>query len=307
MAERAILMRIGLILNWELQNIMVFFNKLLVAGAVAVSLSAVASAQERIVSVGGDVTEVIYELGLGDKIVAVDTTSLYPLSALALPKVGYVRQLSAEGVLSVEPDMIIVSGAAGPIGAVEQLRASGVKMVEMETSYSIEATLEKTRMIAEALGVEQEGEVLVDKVEASWAEASAKIEALEFEPTVLFFTAVSDGAPRAAGVETAAQGVIDMIGGINVFGDYSGYKPLSLEAAVAADPDIILVMAHNAIELGGKDKVVNHPALSLTTAAQSGNVFLIDAARVMQFGPRTPEAAADLAVEIKENMVANGS
>ena len=283
------------------------FTRLFATAAVAVALYPISSAQERIVSVGGDVTEVIFELGLGDRIVAVDTTSVYPLPALALPKVGYVRQLSAEGVLSVEPDMIIISGAAGPIGAVEQLRASGVDMVEMEPSYSIDATLEKTRIIAEALGVEQKGESLVSEVQASWAEASEKIEALEFEPTVLFFTAVGDGAPRAAGVETAAQGVIDMIGGINVFGDYSGYKPLSLEAAVAADPDIILVMAHNALALGGKDKVVNHPALSLTTAAQSGNVFLVDATRVMQFGPRTPEAAADLAEDIKENMVRNGS
>lgn len=283
------------------------FSKLVVAGTLAASIAAIAAAQERVVSVGGDVTEIIYELGLGDKIVAVDTTSLYPLSALALPKIGYVRQLSAEGVLSVEPDLIIVSGAAGPLGAVEQLRASGVDMVEMETAYTIDAILEKTRTIAAALGVSEKGAELAAQIDDKWAAASERIEALDFEPTVLFFTAVGDGSPRAAGVETAAHGVIELIGGVNVFGDYSGYKPLSLEAAIAADPDIILVMAHNAMELGGKDKIINHPALSLTTAAQSGNVFLVDAARIMQFGPRTPDAAADLASEIKGNIVSNGS
>ncbi|MEM9842296.1 MAG: ABC transporter substrate-binding protein [Pseudomonadota bacterium] len=286
---------------------MTFIQKIAALSVAALSITPFALAQDRIVSVGGDVTEVIYELGLGDKIVAVDTTSLFPLQALTLPKVGYVRQLSAEGVLSVEPDIIIVSGAAGPMGAVEQLRASGVEIVEMDTAYSIEATYEKTRTIAAALGVEEDGEELVAKVEASWAAASAKIEALDFEPTVLFFTSVGDGAAQAAGVDTAAHGVIEMIGGINLFDGYSGYKPLSLEAAVAADPDIILAMAHNAVELGGKEKIIDHPALSLTTAAQTGNVFLVDAARVMQFGPRTPDAAADLAIEIKENMAANGS
>lgn len=275
--------------------------------AIAVLLSLAARAQERIVSVGGDVTEVIFELGKGDQIVAVDTTSLFPLEALALPKVGYVRQLSAEGVLSVEPDLIIISGAAGPPGALEQLRASGVELVEMETQYNMDATLAKTKTIASALGVEAEGAELIAEVKASWSAAQGEIAALDFEPSVLFFTAVGDGTPQAAGTETAAQGVIDMIGGKNVFSGHSGYKPLSLEAAVAADPDIILVMAHNAAQLGGRDKIIDHPALSLTSAAQSGNVFLVDAARVMQFGPRTPEAAAELAVEIKANMASNDS
>ena len=158
----------------------------------------------------------------------------------------------------------------------------------MESADDIDSTLEKTRTIADALGVEERGAELVAKVEVDWAEASAKIEALDFEPTVLFFTAVGDGTPQAAGIDTAAHGVIEMI-------------------AVAADPDIILAMAHNAAQLGGKDKIINHPALSLTTAAQTGNVFLVDAPRVMQFGPRTPQAAADLAVEIKDNMIKNGS
>ena len=282
-------------------------QKILAASAVAASLTAFASAQERVVAVGGDVTEIIYELGLGDKVVAVDTTSLFPPAALLKPKVGYVRQLSAEGVLSVEPDLIIVSGAAGPAGAVEQLRASGVDMAEMKTQYSIDATIAITNTISAALGGEDKGAELVAQVEASWTDASARIEALDFEPTVLFFTAVGDGGAQAAGVDTAAHGVIEMIGGVNLFADYSGYKPLSLEAAVAADPDIILAMAHNAAQLGGKDKIIDHPALSLTTAAQTGNVFLVDAARVMQFGPRTPDAAADLAIEIKENMASNGS
>ena len=102
-------------------------QKFLVASAISSSFSALVFAQDRIVAAGGDVTEIIYELGLGDNIVAVDTTSLFPPAALAKPKVGYVRQLSAEGVLSVEPDLIIVSGAAGPCGAFEQLRASGIE------------------------------------------------------------------------------------------------------------------------------------------------------------------------------------
>ncbi|MEM0986598.1 MAG: ABC transporter substrate-binding protein [Pseudomonadota bacterium] len=271
------------------------------AGALAFSfgLATPAFAQERVASLGGDLTEIIYALGEGDRIVATDTTSVYPLSALATPKVGYVRQLSAEGVLSVEPDLILISGAAGPDTALDQIRATGVSIVEMETEYTVDAILNKTRRVAEALGVEEKGEALAAEIEADWAAAQVDIGALPDNPSVLFFSTVSDGSPTAAGKETAAQGVIDMLGGENVFGDRLGYKPISLEAAVAADPDIILVMNFVAARMGGLEAVADHPAISLTTAAQTGRIFMIDAVQVMQFSPRTPKATGALAAEIK--------
>ncbi|MEM6947110.1 MAG: ABC transporter substrate-binding protein [Pseudomonadota bacterium] len=275
---------------------------LLVAVAAAASLALPAQGQERVASLGGDVTEIIYALGEGSRIVATDSTSVFPPIALTTPKVGYVRQLSAEGVLSVDPDLILISGAAGPETALEQIRATGVGMVEMETAYTIDAIIDKTRRVAEALGVDAKGEELVDQIETDWAEASAVIETLPDAPTVLFFSTVSDGSPSAAGAETAAQGVIDLIGGVNVFGDRTGYKPISLEAAVAADPDIIMVMNFVAARMGGLDEVAAHPAIALTSAAQSGRIFSIDAVQVMQFSPRTPRAAGALAAEIRETM-----
>ncbi|MEL7487704.1 MAG: ABC transporter substrate-binding protein, partial [Pseudomonadota bacterium] len=114
-------------------------------------------------------------------------------------------------------------------------------------------------------------------------------------PDVLFFATLRDGAPRGAGTDTAADGLIQMLGGKNVFGDFSGYKSLSLEAAVSADPDVILVMSHHADRIGGLESVISHPAISLTTAAKTRRVFLVDQVSVMQFGPRTPNAVAKLA------------
>lgn len=263
--------------------------------AVFGTFGATAFAQERIVSIGGDVTEIVYALGKGDDIVATDSTSVYPPAANDTPKVGYVRRLSAEGVLSIEPDLILISGAAGPPEAVEQIRAAGVRLVEMDEGYTIEAILEKTTIVAETLGAEEEGAALYAQIERDWAAAQQEISALALEPTVLFFATLSDGAPRAAGVDTAADGVIRLLGGQNVFGEYSGYRSLSLEAAVAADPDIILVMSHHADRIGGLEEVVNHPALSLTTAAQEQRIVLVDPVTVMQFSPRTPNAVADLA------------
>ena len=277
----------------------------LLAIMTAAQFGAGAHGQDRIVSVGGDLTEIIYALGAGDRIVATDSTSVYPSAANETPKVGYVRRLSAEGVLSVEPDLIMISGAARPEEAVAQIRAAGVRMIEMEPDYTIEGILEKTRAVAEALDLEAEGAAFADKIASDWDRASSAIEALDLSPSVLFFAAPPTGDARGAGTETAAHGVIELLGGRNVFDDHAGYRSLSLEAAVAADPDIILVMSHHADRIGGVEAVYNHPALSLTTAARERRIFFVDQVAVMQFGPRTPKAIADLAEEIARAQSAN--
>ena len=258
--------------------------------------------QDRIASLGGDITEIIYALGEGDRIIATDSTSVYPPAALATPKVGYVRQLSAEGVLSIEPDLILISGAAGPETALDQIRATGVPIVEMQKPYTIGSIIEKTKLVSASLGVEEKGEALVQQIEADWEQASTSIAGLGSTPRVLFFSMVGDGTPTAAGIETAGHGVIEMIGGTNVFDTHEGYKPISLEAAVAADPDVILVMDFLVERLGGLEAVVNHPALSLTRAVQNDRVILVDAVRVMQFSSRTPAAAGELAQDISERL-----
>ena len=170
--------------------------------ATCLILSFGASAQDRIVSVGGDVTEIIYALGEGDRIAATDSTSVYPLKALATPKVGYVRNLSAEGVLSVEPDLILISGAAGPADALDQIRATGVPMVEMETEYTVDAILEKTQRVADAIGVSEKGAALAATIEAEWTEAqltSAAQNDRVFMVDAVTVMQFSPRTPKAAG------------------------------------------------------------------------------------------------------------
>lgn len=277
-----------------------FSKQLLLTLALLVGLAAPSFAQDRVVSLGGDITEIIYLLGAGDRIVATDTTSVFPEAAMKTPKVGYVRQLSAEGVLSAEPDLILISGAAGPEPALQQIRDSGVEIVVMEKTYTVDSILEKTRRVAAVLGLEAQGDALIASISADWARAKEEIDDMNMSPSVLFFATLREGAPRAAGRATAAHGIIEMLGGTNIFGDQTDYRSLSLEAAVAADPDIILVMKHNAERMGGIDQVKLHPAISLTTAVQTSKVFVVDQVTVMQFGPRTPGAVAKLASEIND-------
>ncbi|MEM9287418.1 MAG: ABC transporter substrate-binding protein [Pseudomonadota bacterium] len=265
-------------------------------------LGAPAHADKRVVSIGGDLTEIVYALGQGDMLVATDSTSVFPAAAQDTPKVGYVRQLSAEGVLSVEPDLLLLSGAAGPPGALEQLRVSGVEMIELPASYSMDAILEKIDVVAAALNVEEIGKSLRTDVEQSWNDAQSAVEGLPDDLSVLFFSTLRDGAPRAAGRETAAHGLIEMLGARNVFGERTGYKGLSLEAAVAADPDVILVMDRYVEMAGGLETVKAHPAIALTTAAKNDLIILVDAVQAMQFSPRTPSAVARLATAIETSL-----
>ena len=259
-----------------------------------------AEAQERIVSIGGDVTEIIYALGYGDRVVGTDSTSVFPNAANETPKVGYIRRLAAEGILSLEPDIIFVSGAAGPPETLNQLRDSQVRVIKMEEVYTLASIRDKTRRVANALGGEEAGADLLAKIDMNWKEAQAEIAAFPGTPRIVFFAALADGSPRAAGTETAADAVIRLIGGKNVFDTHEGYKALSYEAAVAADPEYILVMDHHAERVGGVDAVAAHPALALTSAGRAKRVLAVDQVTVMQFGPRTPAALARLARALRE-------
>lgn len=276
-----------------------FLATALVFGTTFLASAQDAGSERRIVSVGGDVTEIVYALGHGDEIVATDTTSVFPPEALETPKVGYSRQLAAESVLSLSPTLLILGGAAGPESVVEQLRAVGVDMIEMSAEYTIDNTIRKVALISEALGEPDTGAELIAQIEADWENAQSEIAQIQGTPRVLFFAAMGDGGPTAAGTGTAAHGVMEALGTENVFAGQEGYRALSVEAAVAANPDVIFVMSHNLDSLGGLEAVANHPVLVLTDAGRNGHIIAIDSVRIMSFGPRVAAGIAEAARELR--------
>ncbi|MGJ3231105.1 MAG: heme/hemin ABC transporter substrate-binding protein [Oceanicaulis sp.] len=281
------------------------FAKLKAAALAAAALAAPALGEDhRIVSVGGDVTEIVYALGYGDQIVATDSTSVYPPEAGETPKVGYVRSLAAESLLSLDPSILLLGGAAGPEAVVEQLRDVGLDMVTVDDRYTIDAVRTKVRQVADALGAPERAEALIADIDADWERARAEIDAIEGRPLGLFFAALGDSGPQAAGTETAGHAVLEILGVENAFASHQGYRALSMEAAVAADPDVIFVMSHNVRALGGLDAVANHPALALTSAGREGRIVAVDSVRVMSFGPRAADGLADAARDLKATLQA---
>jgi iron complex transport system substrate-binding protein len=250
----------------------------------------------RVVSVGGSVTETVFELGVGDRLVGVDTTSIFPWEQTSrIAKVGYMRQVAAEGVLSVRPSLILATKAAGPPAAFDQLREAGVPVLMMSDDYTFDSMLAKIRDAGAALGREAEAKAMIERKTAEMAAVRATLQRAKASPKVLFLLGIGAGAPQAAGRKTGADGVIALAGGANVMNGYDGYKPLSLEGTVAAAPDVIVTTVDTVERAGGPDKLLQHPALKLTPAAAAKRVHGFNAQLLLSFGPRTPQAVAMLA------------
>ncbi|HJQ56626.1 MAG TPA: ABC transporter substrate-binding protein [Vineibacter sp.] len=249
----------------------------------------------RIVAIGGSVTEIVFALGAGDQLVGVDSTSLYPAAAARLPQIGYMRQIAAEGVLSLRPSLILSTTAAGPPAAFDQLRATGVPTLVLADVYDFESVLHKIEIIGRALGREEAANQLMATRRDAMATLSAKLARVARQPKVLSLLSVSQGPPQAAGRATAADGIIRLAAGQNVVNSYDGYRPITAEGAVSLAPDVIMVSAQTLRTLGDTDGVLASSSLSQTPAGRARRIFALDALLLLGFGPRTPEAAVQLA------------
>jgi iron complex transport system substrate-binding protein len=259
---------------------------------------ALAGESKRILTLGSDITEIVYVLGAGEWLAGRDATSTYPDAAKALPDVCYFRQLGAEGVLSLRPDLILASAQAGPPQVLKQIGAAGVRIVTMAEGYSPELLLAKVEAVGLALQLPEKGVAEVTaRLRAEIADARTAVAAMRGRPKVLFL--IGGGAPMAAGRNTAADAMIALAGGENVFSAHSGYKPISLEAAAAAAPDAIAMMDQTLTAMGGVSGAAKHPALMLTPAAKTGRIIARNGSALLSFGPRLPAAMVDFARAIR--------
>lgn len=249
----------------------------------------------RIVAIGSSVTEIVYALGAGDRLIGADTTSMYPEAALQLPRVGYMRQISAEGVVSLRPTLIISTTAAGPPAAFDQLRAAGVATLVLSDDYDFDSVLRKIEAIGTALGRQDAARVLIAARRAEMSALADKLAQAADHPKVLSLLSVSQGPPQAAGRITAADGIIRLAGGVNAITSYDGYRPITAEGALAQAPDVLMVTGQTLESLGGIDNLLAAASLALTPAGKARRVFVLDALLLLGFGPRTPEAARRLA------------
>lgn len=255
---------------------------------------------QRVLAIGGAVTEIVFALGEQDRLVGRDSTSTYPPQALELPDVGYIRALSPEGVLSVEPDLILARENNGPAEAVEVLKNSGVRWVDVPDYFSVQGIDDNIRIIADALGVAEKGDALRAKVRSEIAAVTERTESIKDKRRAMFVLTMRDNRVMASGVGTAAHGILTLAGAKNAISGFEGYKQLSDEAVINAAPEVIVMMQGRGQAETGDHGSANaaleaHPALGATPAVRNGKILRLDGLLMLGFGPRTGEAALRLA------------
>ncbi|UHM92954.1 ABC transporter substrate-binding protein [Rahnella victoriana] len=247
-------------------------------------------AAEKLISIGGDVTEIVYALGAGNEMVARDSTSLHPQAVLALPDVGYMRQLNTEGILSMHPSLVLSSELAEPSLVLQQLEQNGVKVVRVPGTPSADTVPKKIEVIAAALNRQAEG----DKLIATYRAQIAAIHHDALPVKMLFVMSHGGMSSMAAGQNTAADAMITSVGAQNAMQGFSRYRPLSQEGVIASAPDIILLTSDGVKSLGGMDQVWKLPGVAMTPAGKNKRVLVLDDMSLLGFGLQTPAVMAQL-------------
>ena len=248
---------------------------------------------ERIASAGGDITEILFEFGVGDKVVASDTTSIFPEAVNSLPRIGYVRELSAEGVLATGADLLIGSYDMGPPAVMDNLEAAGMRVEYAPDGDGAGRYADKVNFIADVLDMPERGAELIAAYNAELGRIAKRAAALPAAPRVLLLLSVRDGSPIAAGVDTTGNDIIEISGGRNM-ATFAGWKPMNSEAIIAAAPDIIVMSTLHVERLGGVEVIMGREDIAATPAGANQNYVILSPQMMLQFGPRAPIAMNDL-------------
>ncbi len=253
----------------------------------------------RIVSLNGDLTEIIFELGLGANVVGVDVTTTFPPEAAALNEqgqtVGFGQDLAPEAVLRFQPTLVIGDEQVAPPETIEQLRAAGIPVVILELQSTLDGVATKIRQVGEVLGVPDEAQALADRVMGEVDDARALAATATTEPRVAFVYTRGPQVIFLFGAGTATQAMIEGAGATDAgaAAGVFGPAPLTPEALVAAAPDVIVLPAAGLGALGGVEALLALPGVAETPAGQNGAFLAYDEAYFFNLGPRVGQALAD--------------
>ncbi len=252
----------------------------------------------RIVSIGGAITEILYALGFEDRLAGVDATSLFPEAALRdKPNVGYWRQLSPEGVLGLNPSLVLAMQGSGPRETIEVLEAAKVPLVMVPETFSEQGLLDKIALVGRAMDAGPRAACLARAVTEDLAQLRELRGKVAKPVRVMFVMSLLNGRAMAAGKNTAANEIILLAGAVNAIDGYDGYKPINDEAIIAAKPEVVLSIARGKDSVEA-DAVFAHPAFALTPAAGNKAFISMEGLYLLGFGPRTAAAARDLSLRL---------
>ena len=260
----------------------------------------IANNSQRIVVAGGSVAEILYFIDADEKIVATDVTSTFPDEAQNHPSIGYVRNLSAEGILSMNPSLILGEDDMGPPNVITQLIDIEVDIRTIPEEKSVDGILDKIYCIASILDMKSEAEEKINKtlmpdiiaLENIYIKNSKRLK------RVMFILSMQANRIIVAGAGTTGDGYINLTGSKNIFGDLEGWKSVSQEAIVKENPDYIIMSQRDLHNTETIKNVKENPIFKNIKAGEEGNFIFDDAMAMLGFGPRTIRSALQSALII---------
>ena len=257
----------------------------------------VITSSERIVSLNGSTTEILFALGVGDNVVGCDASSTYPKGVKdKLPSIGYQYGLNAEGILSLNPTLVIGRIDVRPPQVVQQLRMAGVTVLLLTEPSSFKEAKQRLQTIGKAVGREEKAEALIEALDADIEKLETKLAARKEQPKqkALFLYLRGTQTTLVLGTDTAPGAMFDIVGAENAAGNIKGNKPMTAEAVIAAQPDVYVLFTSGLESIGGVDGLLKLPGLAHTPAGENRRVVTLDGQYLSGFGPRCGRAALDL-------------
>ncbi|TLU97961.1 heme/hemin ABC transporter substrate-binding protein [Dyadobacter luticola] len=251
--------------------------------------------QPRIVSANGTLSEILVGLGLEKQIVGVDITSTYPASLDKIPKIGHNRSIAAEGILALNPDVIIYTDQSMLAPAlVKQLNSSGKKLVEFKHEYSKEGAIRLIRDVGAYFNARPQAEKMVKSLEADLK----KVGAPKSPKKLLFIYARGTGTLMVSGTGTSVDKMFLLAGHKNAVQGFTDFKPLTAESLITANPDILVLFSSGLESLEGAEGLLKLPGVANTTAGKNKKIVAMDGQLLTGFGPRLGKAALELSQKV---------
>ena len=250
----------------------------------------------KIISLSGFLSEVLYDLGLEEQIIARDVTTTYPESLAALPNLGHISQLNSEAILALQPDVVILEEAQlGQFKQYEQLQKSNITIITVPTTHSLSNAINAAEYLKQYVSIEQQKFVdLKKQIIADSIELEKGVASIEEKAKVLFIYARGAGRLMVAGTNTSAAAIIEKAGAQNAISSFDNFKPLTPEALIEASPDVILMFKSGLAGLDGKEGLEQIVGIPQTPAYQNNRIIAMDGHYLTAFGPRASKAALEL-------------
>ena len=253
----------------------------------------------RIVSLNGTITEILSLAGLEDQIVGTDVASTYPESMKSKPKVGHNRKIPVEGVLALNPNLVIGTTTEVPKETVEQFRQAGLKVLLLDQEYSVEGSRNLIRALTDSLNLKLKGDSILSSFDKEIVDVKSFPES-DGKPKVLFIYARGIGTMMVGGSDTQVDKIIQLAGAVNPAKDFKDYKPLTSESLVNYNPDVLLLFDSGLSSLGSAEGLLSVQGVKQTNAGKNKKIIAMDGQLLSGFSPRLPQAIKELHTKIHE-------